>query len=159
MSQAGIISVAAMPGVPTTFVANSGSATPVANILNILGSGDTVTSGAGNTITIVSGGVGWTDEAVSFNASVNNGFFCTAALTATLPAGATQGQIVLIEVDTASAVVIRANAGQTIRLGASASSVAGSATSSKQGDSVYLVFRAATSTWNSISTEGTWALA
>lgn len=158
MSQAGIISVSAMPGIPTTFVANVGSATPVANILNLLGSGDTITTGSGNTITIVSGGVGWTDEAVSFLAVVNNGYFCTAALTATLPAAPSQGNIVLIEADTTSAVVVKANAGQFIRLGSQVSAVGGQATSSHRGDSIYLVYRAATTTWNSLSTEGTWAV-
>ena len=51
MSQAGIISVAAAPAVPTTFMADTGAATPVANILNVLGTNGVTTTAAGNTVT------------------------------------------------------------------------------------------------------------
>lgn len=147
--------------VPTTFVADAGSATPAANILNVVGAGGTITAGAGNTLTIttVATVLTWTDEAVSFAAAVNNGYFCTAALTATLPAAPTQGQVIIIETTVAGAIVIQANTGQTIKMGSGASSVAGTATSSAAGNSVYLVFRSSDSIWYSISTEGTWLLA
>src|SRR5882672_6838678 len=89
--------------VPTTFTTNAGNAVPAANILNILGAGSVSTAGAGNTVTITATAsvMTWTDEAVGFTAVVNNGYFCTAALVALLPAAPTQGQIVIIEVDTA----------------------------------------------------------
>jgi hypothetical protein len=147
--------------VPTTFVADAGSATPVANILNVVGSGATSTSGAGNTLTITSTSnvIPWTDEAAGFTAAVNNGYFITAALTALLPASPTQGQIVIIETVTAGAVVVTANTGQTIRMGSGASSVAGTATSTAAGNSAYLVYRSVGASWYSISTEGTWLLA
>lgn len=149
------------PSVPIQFTTNAGTAIPVANNLNVLGAGGTSTSGAGDTITInsVVGAAAWTDEAISFAAAVNNGYFCTAALTVTLPAAPTQGQFVIIETTTASSVVIQATGTQVIRMGSSASSAGGTATSAATGNSVYLVYRAVTTSWYSISTEGTWSMA
>lgn len=147
--------------VPITFQTDAGNAASAANVIIIAGAGATSTSGAGNTVTITSTAniTPWTDQNANFTAAVNNAYFCTAALTATLPAAPTQGQIVLIETTTASNVVVTANAGQTIRMGSGASSVAGTATSSAIGNSVYLVYRAVSASWYSISTEGTWLLA
>lgn len=146
--------------IPTSFATNSGTATPAGNILNILGAAGTTTSGSGNTVTITAtaSSMTWTDKSTNFAAVVNNGYFCTAALVATLPAGATQGQVVIIEVDTASAVTVTANVGQFLRFGGQLSASGGTAVSSKIGDSIYLVYRSSSSTWCSISTEGTWAI-
>jgi len=99
----------------------------------------------------------WTDEATSFAAASGNGYFCTAALTATLPSGS-QGDQIDIYADTGSVVTIQAAAGQTIKVGSNSSSVAGSASSNSTGDSLQLVYRASTQTWNSIATQGTWTL-
>ena len=56
MSQAGILNIGGSgpvpPEVATEYVTDSGIAVPAINILNVLGSGGTTTSGAGNTITI-----------------------------------------------------------------------------------------------------------
>lgn len=147
--------------VPINFITDSGTAVSSSNNINVLGSGGTSTSGAGNTVTITSTSniTPWTDKAVSFTAAVNNGYFCTAALTATLPGAPTQGQIVIVETTKSDSIVIQAAAGQTIKMGSGASSVAGTATSSAAGNSVYLVYRAADQIWYSISTEGTWLLA
>lgn len=147
--------------VPTSFFTNAGTAIPVANVLNVLGAGGTTTAGAGNTVTVTTTAtvLPWNDIAIATLGIVNNGYFCTAALTLTLPALPTQGQVVIVETVTAGPVVIQANAGQIIKLGSTSSSVAGTATSTHTGDSTYLVFRSASSTWSSISTEGTWALA
>lgn len=112
-------------------------------------------SGGGGTFTPPT----FTDKSTDFTAVVNNGYFCTAALTATLPAVATQGQIVIIETTTASNVIIDASGTDVIRMGSTASSAGGTATSSAAGNSVYLVYRSANTSWYSISTEGTWVLA
>lgn len=101
----------------------------------------------------------WTDENISFLASVNNGYFCSSALTATLPASPSQGDVVNIAVDTSGTVIVQASAGQIIRLGNTATSIAGTATNVGMGSSLNLVYRSSSSTWYSISSEGNWILA
>jgi|SRR5271170_800109 len=103
--------------------------------------------------------VAWTDEAISFAAVANNGYFVTAAATATLPASPSQGNTVEIVADTATGVVITANTGQKIRLSTTLSAAAGSATNSAIGDSLTLVYRAADTTWYAISSIGNWTVA
>lgn len=52
MSQEGKLNVSSTPSIPTSFVADIGTAVPVANILNVLGGTDIQTTGSGNTLTI-----------------------------------------------------------------------------------------------------------
>lgn len=109
----------------------------------------------------LSGGAGtmWTDTSGSFTASVNNGYFLTAASTPTLPAAPSQGDIVMFVCDTGSTVTVTANAGQRIRIGSALSAVAGTAASSTQGNALKLVYRSAATTWFSIpAPEGTWTV-
>ena len=53
MSQIYVPTTTLTPSIPTSFVTNSGTATPSANVINVLGTGGATTSGAGNTITVV----------------------------------------------------------------------------------------------------------
>lgn len=162
-----------------TFVAGITGATPVGanapqvTLTDNTGNLTTITSstsgfvltsnGAGTTPTfqaVTTGAITWTDQAAPFTAATLNGYFITAALTATLPAAPAQGDTISFVLDTASALIIQANAGQTIRIGANPSSVAGTATSTSIGDSITLVFRTADNFWFSIpGTQGTFNLA
>ena len=148
-----------------TLTGNSGGPVPpTANNINIVGgSGAQVVGTPGTstlTINVVNDGFPWSDQAVSFNAAVQNGYFCTAALTVTLPsAGLVTGSTVIIYVDTASSVVIQAAAGQQIEISLNLSTVGGTASSTAQGNIVTLTFRLSDTTWHAISTAGSFTLA
>lgn len=150
--------------VPTSFLLDDGnSAIPLANVIAVTsGSGTSTALGASNQIKInvVNDGFPWSDQAVSFAAAVQNGYFCTAALTVTLPtAGLVNGSTIIIYADTASAVTIQAGAGQQIEISQTLSSVAGTAQNTAQGCIVILVYRISDTTWHAISSQGTWLLA
>lgn len=103
--------------------------------------------------------ISWIDQGTSTTGVVNTGYFATAAITLTLPLAPSQGNVVAIDCDTTGSVVVQANAGQTIRLGNTASSVAGTATNTARGDCLVLVYRSSNSTWQTISSMGNWTLA
>lgn len=130
--------------------------------ISLVGSGGvTVTGNTGtNTLTITgsSSSISWTDSGTSFAAAAGNGYFVTASVTATLPAGPTQGDVITISTQTASVVIVQAAAGQTIRLANSTSGVAGSAESTDIGCTLQLVYRSANTQWVSIGSEGSWTL-
>ena len=103
----------------------------------------------------------WTDEAVSFNAVSNNGYFITAAATATLPASPSQGQTIEFSVDVdpgTGKLTIQANTGQVIRIGKNVSASAGTAVNNFQGDSVTLVYRSSDTAWIASSVIGTFTV-
>jgi len=157
-------SITPPPSVATSYLLDDGnSAVPAANVLKVLGGAGTFTTlGDPNQIkvNVVNDGFPWSDQAVSFAAATQNGYFCTAALTATLPsAGLVSGSTVIIYVDTASAVTIQAAAGQQIEISQTLSSVAGTATSTAQGNIVQLVYRVSDLTWHAISSAGSFTLA
>lgn len=145
-------------GVAATFTSDAGIATPVANNINILGGSGVTTSASGDTITVNS--VVWTDQIASVGVTADSGTFDASAGTATftLPAAPSQGEecrFVCIN----SGGVIRANAGQQISIGNQNSTVAGTATSTAGGDSVWLTYNAGTLRWFSVATNGNWTLA
>lgn len=151
------------PSVATSYVTDSGTAIPSANVLNVNGGNGITTSanpnGSNNLlITVINDGFPWADEAISFAAVAQNGYFCTGVLTATLPASPTQGNTIIFYVDSASVVTIQANAGQTIQVGDDQSGIAGTAFSTAEGSTLTLVYRSADTEWHSISDLGSWSL-
>ncbi len=142
---------------PSSDVAN-----PPGNIQFVAGAGLTIVgTPSSNLITITNTGTGtqvvnWIDESTNFNALSNNGYFCTATLTATLPANPSQGDVVAIFSDTTSFITVTANTGHKIRIGNVISATSGSIGSTRQGDSVYMIYRAVASTWETINAVGSW---
>lgn len=128
------------------------------------GSGISLTNASGvsgNTTIAATGTVigAWTDEATSFNAAKNNGYFVTATATATLPASPAQGDTIAFNVDSASGILtIQANTGQTISVGKAVSASAGTAASNFNGDSIVLVYRSSDTSWRAIQSIGTWTV-
>lgn len=126
MSQAGSIGVTSktLPGdVATSYVANVGSATPVAHVLNVLGVGGVTTTAFGNTIDISFSGSGTTWNVVtSANNPVtlvaSNGYITKGAgvVDFVLPAAAAIGDEFRI-IGYGNLWTIAQNAGQSIRLG------------------------------------------
>lgn len=149
--------VAGAAGLPTwlaladgEIVIGSSSGAPAAATLTA-GAGISITEGA-NTITIsgVGSGMGWnTDATGTIAASVDTGYVCGNAgvTTATLPATAAVGSVVALEGLGAGGWVLTANTGQTIKIGPSTTTTAGTLTSAAATDNVYVVCIVANTTW------------
>jgi len=110
---------------PLSFPTDSGTATPAANALSILGGTGISTSGSGSAVTVNSsgGGFAWVEvTGTSQNIAVSTGYIANNAgsVTFTLPATAALGDTFKIVGKGAGGWSIAQNAGQTIRLLASA---------------------------------------
>ena len=166
MSQQGSLNVGGGgSGSVLTVTGNTGGAVSpdVLGNLTLTGSGGiTVTGTPGTNSLDISGsgsGITWTDQAANFAAADVSGYFCTSALTATLPASPSQGATIKFITTTSSSVVIQANTGQTIILSTSSSSTAGTATSTASGSSLVLIYRSAETAWRAEGSIGNWTTA
>lgn len=148
------------PSVPTSFVTDSGTAIPVGNILNVLGSAGTSTSGLGNTITIMvtGSGLSWNLITASQSLAPDNAYICVApggAISLSLPAVSSLGEEIEVVLNGATSWTITLAAGQSIRLGIdTAIGPGGSISSLEQGDWIRLVCQVANTTWIACSDSG-----
>jgi hypothetical protein len=132
-------------------IVGSTGATPTAATITA-GAGISVTNGAASITIASTGGVGaWSGIAgTTQTAAVNSGYVIqnASATTVTLPTTAALGSIVQVQGLGAGGWVLAAGAGQTIQLGASATSTAGSLTSANRYDVVEVVCIVANLTWS-----------
>lgn len=110
-------------------------------------------------LNVVFAGIPWNDINGSQILAPNEGYFITGSGTYQLPFPAQQGQTIEIVVDTSSMITLSVLSGQTIRSASSVTSINGTAVNSKRGDTLEVVFRAATSTWWAKgNTSGNWEM-
>lgn len=123
------------------------------------GTGISVTNAA-NSITIASTGIGslnWNDvSGTTQAAAVNQGYIISNAsqTTVTLPATSAEGSVFAIAGKGVGGWIMQANTGQVIHSGSSATSSAGSLTSTNQWDSVTIVCVTANTTFSVIASQG-----
>lgn len=146
----------ATTGALKTLTGDTGTATPVANNIQIAGGPGITTSASGAVVTINS--VVFTDTAAT-TLAVDNGYFATAAGNYPLPATALQGEVLVVVCDTSGAVVLDCPALNFIRIGNQITSSGGTATSNAIGDSLTLRYRLSSLTWEAVSVIGTWTIA
>lgn len=150
---------AAGGGIPTTITGDSGGAlSPSSNNWNILGRSGSKTSGSGSTLTVNS--PPFADQGGSTTVTLNSGSFATAAITLTTPAtaGLLDGDLLQF-VATNGILIVQLAATQVGHLGSSATSAAGTFTSTATGDSLTLRYQASTNDWWATSSIGNWTLA
>lgn len=142
-------------------IIGSTGATPVAGTITSTGGTIAVTVGAGTlNLEVATGGFIWNDVSGAFSPLKQNGYFITGTATGTLPASPAQGDTIKFFVDHASQVLtIDAPGTQIIRMGTLVTSAGGTFTSTQQGDSCELVYRASDTCWCAIAGfTGTWVL-
>lgn len=129
----------------------STGATPTPATLTA-GSGIQITNGAGSiSITSTDSGMEWEGIAGTSQPADNNmGYVVQNAgqTTITLPATSVLGDRIAVQGLGAAGWILTANAGQTIQVGSSATSTAGTVTSTNQWDSIEVVAVVANTTWS-----------
>lgn len=142
-------------GIGNTITGNDATVlSPSSGNWNIYGASGSKTSGSGSTLTVKSPPYA---DSTAATLTVNSGTFATAAGAYTLPAAPAVGDLVEVICIT-TGIVVTANTGQTIQLGNTASTVAGTATNTAKGDKVSLRYRATDTTWYG-EYVGIWTLA
>ncbi len=118
-----------------------------------------ITSATG-AITIAASGVGsftWNDVSGTTQAAViNNGYIISNAsqTTVTIPATAAEGTVFAVQGKGAAGWIMQMNTGQTCHFGSSATTSAGSLTSTNLWDAVYIVCVTANTTFAVVSAVG-----
>lgn len=133
---------------------------PISGKWYIKGLSGSKTSGTSNIITVKS--PPFSDQGSSTTVTLNSGSFSTAAITLTLPAsaGLEDGDLCCFCATTADTLVIQAVGSQIINVGSTASSAAGTATSSAIGDSLSLRYQSSSDSWWAVTPpQGIWILA
>lgn len=150
MSQSGILKIRDKilpPDVPTSFITDSGTAIPLANIIEILGGAGVATSGFGNvvTITVSSSGFSWVVVTSAMNPITlvkETGYICKGAgiVQFVLPAAASVGDTFFIK-GYGNLWTLAQNALQTVSLGAvtTTSGIGGSIAASQIKDAIELL--------------------
>lgn len=155
MSQAGILKVADSilpPDVPTSFVTDSGTATPIGNVIEIFGGAGVTTSAPGSTniIQITGTSTGFTWNVVTSASPTNpvqlvaeNGYICSGAILVTflLPLTPTIGDTFKIFSYTSRFQIIP-NGSQQMTVGAitGVTGASGTVTSNSPGDMVTFTY-------------------
>ena len=148
------------------FTANTGTATPSSNNLNVLGGGGIQTAGSGATLTVAvsGGGFTWVDATGATQAlAVQTGYITdhSATVIYTLPATASLGDTIKI-VGKLGLATITPNANQQILIGSSSGAVGvtGTAVSNNVGDCIELICitAGASTVWRADAVVGTWTL-
>lgn len=132
-------------------IIGSTGATPTAATLTA-GTGISISNGAGSiTISASASGLSWSTIAGTTQAaSVNNGYIVgnAAQTTITLPTTFAIGEVVIIKGFGAGGWILTANAGDTIRIGQTATSAGGTLTSAGNFDTVYVTGIVANTNWS-----------
>jgi hypothetical protein len=163
MSQAGELNVGATPGVVDFIQGNSGGPVPPdpSNVIFLLGQGNLSVVGdpLTNTLTIKDTGItAWNKISASQTLVVNNGYFCTGGgvLSLALPATSQVGDNINVSLVGSAGWSITQGAGQQIIIGntQTTSGVAGSLSSTQQGDSITLICLTTNLVWVVINSMG-----
>lgn len=144
--------------VGSSFPTDSGTATPAAGILNILGAGGTSTSGAGNTVTVTSGPTiptSFTTDAGSATPAANN--INVFGGTSISTAGA--GDTITINADGDIATTYTCDAGSATPAANNLNVVgSGSTTTSGAGSTITILSTGGGLSWNEITVVGPTAM-
>lgn len=139
------------PATSSTLAVADGKTLTASNTLTFTGTdSSSVNFGAGGTVAYSAQGMAWGGVAGTTQAAaVNSGYIIqnAGATTVTLPATAAVGDRVSIAGNGAGGWVLTANTGQTIAVGISTSSSAGTVTSAGAKDQIEVICVTANTTW------------
>ena len=139
------------------YITNSGTANPSGGNLLVVGGPGITTSAAGNTVTV--NNLIFTDRGSSIAVFTNTGSFSTAAITLTLPATVSQGDMVSFIASTSDTLILQLPGAQVANVGNVATSAGGTITSTAKGDSLTLRYQTSSNDWFCVSQIGIWVLA